>query len=180
LAQPVRVHSGRNLRRRVRLLPMNKEFGGADVSIHLASQPPLRGDGKLASQLVLLTIPTLNLFIADVTRIATRVAPYEQGWFRVEVSRPCDRKKSQGRGTEHLRRVEGPSIGSRGFLALLPHYPCSHYWLLKIRGGGGLCRCFCPALFGFLELAEHDLGDAAGGRVRLFRVVMRVLCALRG
>jgi len=71
---------------------MNKEFGGAEVSIHLASQPPLRGDGKLASQLVLLTIPTLNLFIADVTRIAPRVAPHEQGWFRVDVSRPCDKK----------------------------------------------------------------------------------------
>jgi hypothetical protein len=35
-----------------------------------------------------------------------RSAPYEQGWLRVEASRPCDRKKSQERGTELLSQIE--------------------------------------------------------------------------
>ena len=35
-----------------------------------------------------------------------RSAPYEQGWLRVEVSRPFDRKKPKGRGTELLLRIE--------------------------------------------------------------------------
>ena len=41
----------------------------------------------------------------DDLRFAT-VAPYEQGWLSDEVSRPCDRKKSQERGTELLLRTE--------------------------------------------------------------------------
>jgi hypothetical protein len=79
---------------------MNEELGGVEVSIYSAGQPPLRGDSKLASQLVSLIIPGLHLLIAAATCIASRVAPYEQGWWRVKDSRPCDSKESQERGTE--------------------------------------------------------------------------------
>ena len=34
-----------------------------------------------------------------------RCPPHERGWFRFEVSRPCDKVKSQGRGTEPLWRM---------------------------------------------------------------------------